>query len=85
MKTVAIMDTSSPRITEYGRVRETKKDWKTLSEVGFEMPSPAESDIANALAVHLVIVSGTLAITTVFPVTSLSTNQKYLVDMKSLY
>ena len=71
MKTVAIMDTSSPRITEYGRVSETKNDWNTFSVAGLETPRPDELDMANALAIQLVMVSGTLAITTASPVTSL--------------
>ena len=65
------MDTSSPRITEYGNVRETKNGWKTLREVGFEIPSPEEFDIAKALATQLVIVSGTLTESTILPLLSL--------------
>ena len=50
---------------------ETKKGWKTLIEVGCEIPSPAESDIAKALATQVVIVSGTLAMITFLPVSGL--------------
>ena len=58
---------------------ETKNGWKTLREVGLETPRPAESDMAKALATQVVIVSGTLAVTTVFPVCSLLLNQKHWV------
>ena len=69
------MDTSSPRITEYGSVRETKNGLKTLRVVGFEIPSPEELDMAKALATQLVIVSGTLTDRTIIPVFSLLPKQ----------
>ena len=51
--------TVSPRLTAYGRFREIKKDWKALKDVGCDIPIPSDNDIANPLACHVVIVSGT--------------------------
>lgn len=62
-------------------MRETKKGWNTFSEVGFETPSPDASDKAKALAIQLVIVSGTFAIITVFPVSPLLTNDKNTINI----
>ena len=54
--------TCSPRITEYGSVKETKNGWKTVRVDGLATPIPVLDDMANALRCQLVMVSGTMAL-----------------------
>lgn len=59
MKTLARSVNTSPRITEYGSVRLTKKGWNAVSPTLGATPKPAE-ETQNAPAAHLVMVSGTV-------------------------
>ena len=59
MKTVARRTNTSPRMTEYGKVRLTKKGWKAVRAVLGASPRPTE-DTQKAPAAHLVMVSGTV-------------------------
>ena len=60
--------TSSPRMTEYGKLRETKNGLKATSRAGAgAKPKPDDDDTANASAIHVVIVSGTVTLKTAFP------------------
>lgn len=49
-------------MTEYGRVNDTKKGWKTVNTEGSDTPIPLLDDMANAFRYQLVIVSGTVAL-----------------------
>ncbi len=59
MKTVALSVNTSPRMTEYGKVRLTKNGWKAVSPVLGDTPKPTE-ETQKAPAAHLVMVSGTV-------------------------
>lgn len=60
MKITIGIETTSPRLIEYGRLRETKNGWKTCSFVGaFVSARPVTSSTANPVIIHEVIVSGT--------------------------
>ena len=49
-----------------------KKGWKAFKEVGSDIPIPSDNDIANPLACHVVIVSGTFTDNLFSPVFLLS-------------
>ena len=66
MKTVARRVNTSPRMTEYGRVRLTKKGWKAVRAVLGASPRP-KGDTQKAPAAHLVMVSGTIFSTVTEP------------------
>lgn len=59
MKTLARRVKTSPRITEYGSVRLTKKGWNAVSPTLGATPNPTE-ETQNAPAAHFVMVSGTV-------------------------
>lgn len=59
MKTLARRVKTSPRITEYGSVRLTKKGWNAVSPTLGATPKPA-GETQNAPAAHFVMVSGTV-------------------------
>ena len=52
------MGTDSPRMTEYGRVKDTKKGWKAVMATGADTPSPVLLFVQNAEPCHEVIVCG---------------------------
>ena len=57
------IETTSPRLIEYGRFVETKNGWKTLSFDGVLVsPKPVSGSSENAVMTHDVIVSGTFLV-----------------------
>lgn len=64
---MAFSGKSSPRTTEYGRVRSRKKGWKAVRDTVGDRPKPLCSEVQNALAFHSVMVSGMVSVNTALP------------------
>lgn len=57
------IETTSPRLIEYGRFVETKNDWKTLSfDACLVSPKPVIGSSENPVITQDVIVSGTFLV-----------------------
>lgn len=68
MKTTIGMETTSPRLIEYGKLVDTKNGWKTLNFDGCLVnPNPVIGSTEKPVMIQDVMVSGIFFVIVVFP------------------